>query len=162
MTIAVNRNFLNCDSLRWSHTHFRRCLFAFCRRAQRRAQITRRYFFSVQPVARDSRSSPLARSAEKLRLFCRLICLRLHQPLVPSRSTSDIASFSPAWKIPFLLTRKISRISNRKVWLNPMFPCIWVVADESFDYICTSHVSFHMSTFSYSSYTGIIGTHTTR
>ena len=33
-----------------------------------------------------------------------------------------LQDFSPAWKKPFLLTRKISRISNQKFWLNGQRP----------------------------------------
>ena len=49
--------------------------------------------------------------------YCLQICSRLRQLLAP-RSTNEITSFLPAWKKPFLLTRKLSGISNRRFWPN--------------------------------------------
>ena len=46
-----------------------------------------------------------------------IYCSSLHQLLAPSRPTNEIGSFSPAWKKPFHLPQKISRISNRKFGL---------------------------------------------
>ena len=54
--------------------------------------------------------------AQNFHFYCSRLCLRL----APSRSTNEIACFSPlsAWKKPFFLIRKISGISNQKIWLN--------------------------------------------
>ena len=62
--------------------------------------------------------------------FCSRICSQLHQLLALSRSTDEIAGFSPAWKKPFVLTRKISRMSNRKFWLNGKRP--WFIRVPEF------------------------------
>ena len=55
------------------------------------------------------------------------ICLSLHKLLAQSGSTDEleIASLLAAWKKPFLLTQKISGISNRKFCLNGKPPRTW-------------------------------------
>ena len=74
--------------------------------------------FSFQPVGTES----TVPSGQNFYFYCSRICLLLHQLLEPSRSTNEIASFSPAWKKRFLLSRKIFGISNRKFWLNGQHP----------------------------------------
>ena len=74
--------------------------------------------FPLQPVGTEI-TVPFA---QYFHFYCSRICSRLHQLIAPSRSTNEIASFSLAWKKAFLLTRKISGISNRKFWLNVKRP----------------------------------------
>ena len=63
--------------------------------------------------------------AQNFHFYCSRICSRLQQLLAPLQSANEIASFLPAWKKPFLLTQKISGISNQKFWLDGRRPCFF-------------------------------------
>ena len=77
--------------------------------------------FPFQPVGTEI----IVPFVQNFHFYCSRIFSPLHQLLAPSRSINEIASFLPAWRKPFLLSRKISGISNEMESL--MF--LYVVVD---------------------------------